>query len=58
MLRFKHNRLLIVDKEWLSTGSVTQLVLAIISKDTRTPLERWVFDIHLTESAEDGQGEK
>jgi len=47
-----------VDKEWLSTGSVTQLVLAIISKDTRTPLERWVFDIHLTESAEDGQGEK
>jgi mitotic spindle assembly checkpoint protein MAD2 len=31
------------------TGSVTQLVLAIISKDTRTPLERWVFDIKLVE---------
>lgn len=30
-------------------GSVTQLVLAIISKDTRTPLERWVFDIKLVE---------
>jgi hypothetical protein len=24
-------------------------VLAIISKDTRTPLERWVFDINLVE---------
>lgn len=35
--------------EWLLTGSVTQLVLAIISKDTRTPLERWVFDIKLVE---------
>ena len=35
--------------EWLLTGSVTQLVLAIISKDTRTPLERWVFDINLVE---------
>ena len=35
------------------TGSVTQLVLAIISKDTRTPLERWVFDIKLVESPAD-----
>jgi len=35
--------------KWLSTGVVTQLVVAIISKDTRTPLERWVFDIHLVE---------
>jgi mitotic spindle assembly checkpoint protein MAD2 len=35
--------------EWLLTGSVTQLVLAIISKDTRTPLERWVFDIKLVD---------
>ena len=33
--------------EWLLTGSVTQLVLAIISKDSRTTLERWVFDVHL-----------
>ncbi|KAH9950426.1 DNA-binding protein [Amylocystis lapponica] len=33
--------------QWLLTGSVTQLVLAIISKDSRTPLERWVFDINL-----------
>jgi hypothetical protein len=38
--------------EWLLTGSVTQLVLAIISKDTRTPLERWVFDIKLVEPAD------
>jgi hypothetical protein len=36
--------------EWLLTGSVTQLVLAIISKDTRIPLERWVFDIKLVDS--------
>ncbi|KAL1709029.1 DNA-binding protein [Schizophyllum commune] len=35
-------------KDWLLAGTVTQLVLAIISKDTRTPLERWVFDIKLT----------
>ena len=38
-----------ITTEWLLTGSVTQLVLAIISKDTRTPLERWVFDIKLVE---------
>ena len=35
--------------EWLLTGSVTQLVLAVISKDSRTPLERWVFDVNLVE---------
>ncbi|KAI4527434.1 DNA-binding protein [Schizophyllum commune] len=35
-------------KDWLLAGTVTQLVLAIISKDTRTPLERWVFDIKLS----------
>ncbi|TFK94439.1 spindle assembly checkpoint protein [Polyporus arcularius HHB13444] len=35
--------------QWLLTGSITQLVLAIISKDSRTPLERWVFDINLVE---------
>ena len=39
--------------EWLLTGSVTQLVLAIISKDTRLPLERWVFDINLVEPPAD-----
>ncbi|KAF5355841.1 hypothetical protein D9756_004129 [Leucocoprinus leucothites] len=44
--------------EWLLTGSVTQLVLAIISKDTRTPLERWVFDIKLVEPPADGSGSK
>lgn len=41
--------------EWLLTGSVTQLVLAIISKDTRTPLERWVFDIKLVEQPADSR---
>ncbi|KAH9937037.1 mitotic spindle checkpoint protein MAD2 [Fomitopsis serialis] len=35
--------------KWLLTGSVTQIVLAIISKDSRTTLERWVFDINLVE---------
>jgi len=38
---------------WLLTGSVTQLVLAIISKDSRTTLERWVFDINLVEQPAD-----
>lgn len=39
--------------EWLLTGSVTQIVLAIISKDSRTTLERWVFDINLVEQPTD-----
>jgi len=39
--------------EWLLTGAVTQLVLAIISKDTRIPLERWVFDINVVEPPSD-----
>ncbi|KIY64205.1 spindle assembly checkpoint protein [Cylindrobasidium torrendii FP15055 ss-10] len=42
-------------QKWLLTGSVTQLVLAIISKDTRIPLERWVFDIKLV-AEEEGSG--
>ncbi|KAH8099408.1 DNA-binding protein [Cristinia sonorae] len=42
--------------KWLLTGSVTQLVLAIISKDTRTTMERWVFDINLVEQPESGDG--
>ncbi|KAF8557180.1 spindle assembly checkpoint protein [Imleria badia] len=41
------DRILKQVNKWLLTGSVTQLVLAIISKDTRLPLERWVFDINL-----------
>ena len=40
-------------QEWLLTGAVTQLVLAIISKDSRIPLERWVFDIKLVEPPPD-----
>ncbi|CAL1695594.1 unnamed protein product [Somion occarium] len=35
--------------KWLLTGAVTQLVLAIISKDSRVTMERWVFDINLVE---------
>ncbi|KAH8120270.1 spindle assembly checkpoint protein [Phellopilus nigrolimitatus] len=34
-------------QKWLLTGGVTQLVLAIIAKDSRTTLERWVFDVLL-----------
>ncbi|KAI5123611.1 hypothetical protein M0805_003427 [Coniferiporia weirii] len=34
-------------QKWLLTGGVTQLVLAIIAKDSRTTLERWVFDVQL-----------
>jgi len=40
--------------EWLLTGAVTQLVVAIISKDSRTPMERWVFDINLVEQPAEG----
>jgi len=39
---------------WLLTGAVTQLVVAIITKDSRTPLERWVFDINLVEQSSQG----
>ncbi|KAI5898482.1 DNA-binding protein [Schizophyllum commune H4-8] len=46
-------RILAQVQNWLLAGTVTQLVLAIISKDTRTPLERWVFDIKLVEPPAD-----
>ncbi|KAI0815064.1 mitotic spindle checkpoint protein MAD2 [Irpex lacteus] len=39
--------------KWLLTGSITQIVLAIISKDSRTTMERWVFDINLVEQPAD-----
>jgi len=45
---------LISFSEWLLTGAVTQLVVAIISKDSRTPMERWVFDINLVEQPTEG----
>ncbi|KAF8839797.1 spindle assembly checkpoint protein [Paxillus ammoniavirescens] len=47
------DRILKQVNKWLLTGSVTQLVLAIISKDTRLPLERWVFDVNLVEPPAD-----
>ncbi|KAJ7125652.1 spindle assembly checkpoint protein [Mycena crocata] len=40
-------------QKWILAGSVTQLVLVILAKDTRTPLERWVFDIKLVEPSAD-----
>ncbi|KAG8754602.1 Mitotic spindle checkpoint component mad2 [Serendipita sp. 396] len=39
--------------EWLLKGDVTQLVLVLLSKDSRTPLERWVFDIEVLRSEGD-----
>jgi len=39
-------------EKWIATASVTQLVLAIIAKESRATLERWVFDITLVESPE------
>lgn len=36
--------------EWLLKGNVTQLVLVLLSKDTRTPLERWVFTVDIIRS--------
>jgi hypothetical protein len=40
----------------LLTGTITQLVLAIISKDTRMPFERWMFDINLVQTEGDSEG--
>ncbi|KIY50544.1 spindle assembly checkpoint protein [Fistulina hepatica ATCC 64428] len=42
-------------EKWLLTKSITQLVLAIISKDTREPLERWVFDVKLVDPPPEGE---
>jgi hypothetical protein len=39
---------------WLLKGNVTQLVLVLLSKDTRTPLERWTFNVDLV--APTGEG--
>jgi len=47
------NRILKQVNEWLLTGSVTQLVLAIIARDTRITLERWVFDINVNTPVSD-----
>ncbi|KAJ6621659.1 spindle assembly checkpoint protein [Mycena sp. CBHHK59/15] len=44
-------------QKWILTGSVTQLVLVILAKDTRTTLERWVFDVKLVEPPADGKEE-
>ncbi|KAG8999966.1 Mitotic spindle checkpoint component mad2 [Tulasnella sp. JGI-2019a] len=35
-------------KEWLASGSITQLVIAIVARESKITLERWVFDIKLT----------
>lgn len=39
---------------WLLKGNVTQLVLVLLSKDTRTPLERWTFNVDLVAPPEEG----
>jgi len=39
---------------WLLKGNVTQLVLVLLSKDTRTPLERWTFNVDLVAPPEQG----
>ncbi|KAH7908134.1 spindle assembly checkpoint protein [Hygrophoropsis aurantiaca] len=46
-------RILAQVNKWLLTGSVTQLVLAIISKESRVTLERWVFDVNLVDPPAD-----
>ncbi|CAK5280506.1 unnamed protein product [Mycena citricolor] len=45
-------------QKWILSGSVTQLVLAILAKDTRKTLERWVFDIKLVDPPADGSEAK
>ncbi|CAE6479607.1 unnamed protein product [Rhizoctonia solani] len=37
--------------EWIMKGDVSQIVLAILTRETGEPLERWTFDIHVTEAA-------
>jgi mitotic spindle assembly checkpoint protein MAD2 len=49
LLSSRDDNLSTLSSEWLLTGSVTQLVLAIIARDTRVTLERWVFDITVNE---------
>ncbi|GJJ09446.1 hypothetical protein Clacol_003669 [Clathrus columnatus] len=44
------DRILKQVNKWLLTGSVTQLVVAIIARDTRITLERWVFNVTVHES--------
>ena len=39
---------------WILKGNVTQLVLVLLSKDTRTPLERWTFNVDLVAPPEEG----
>ncbi|KAG8964395.1 Mitotic spindle checkpoint component mad2, partial [Tulasnella sp. 408] len=34
--------------EWLNSGTITQLVIAIVARESKITLERWVFDINLT----------
>jgi len=48
------NKILAQVEKWISTASVTQLVLAIIAKESRQTLERWVFDITLVEPPASG----
>lgn len=40
---------LVAPPAWLMTGSISRLVLAIMSKDTRETLERWQFDVKTEE---------
>ncbi|WAQ81595.1 hypothetical protein PtA15_1A937 [Puccinia triticina] len=35
-------------KPWLETKSVTRIVLALVSKETRETVERWQFDVRTT----------
>ena len=39
---------------WLLKGNVTQLVLVLLSKDTRVPLERWTFNVDFIAPPEQG----
>lgn len=41
---------------WLMSGDVTQLVVVIVAKDSRVPLERWVFDVTLVDDGSSAEG--
>lgn len=43
---------------WLMSGSISRLVLAIMSKDTRETIERWQFDVKMEGSEAVAEGEE
>lgn len=43
-------------KEWIESGQLTRLVVAIVEKETQDTRERWQFDLEVTGSEEGTEG--